>query len=83
MTGTYCNICGKKFSAEDEYTGGFIHDGLTGSEDFDFCANCYEKLLNSLVPQCKFEPFQDVEEYDGQDESENDNSDYDFDGELN
>ena len=82
MTGTYCNICGTKMTQSDYQYGGFIRDGLTGSEDFDLCADCYEKLLNSLIPPCKYKPFQDVEEYDDQDESD-DSSDYDFDGELN
>lgn len=79
MTGTYCNICGKKFKEMDFQSGGYIHDDATDSEDFDLCPDCFEKVLVVLTKHCKIQPFQDVREY----ETSDDSSDFDFDGELN
>ncbi len=81
MTNVYCNICGKMFDEEDEYSGGKISSNVDDIITMDLCSLCYRKLINSLKPQCAIEPYEDDEDCDF--ESENDSSDYDFDGELN
>ena len=68
----YCNMCGKIFTDEDDTGGGSIHDNITESDDFDLCADCYEKILALLTKNCKIQPFQDTYEID------EDNGDFDF-----
>jgi len=82
MTKLFCNFCGKPFEMEDQMSGGHIFDNATNSEDFDLCADCYDKIITMLERRCAIPPFQNTDA-DDYDIGEDDSSDYDYDGELN
>lgn len=52
-----CNCCGKTFDDNDYVNGGQITDNLSGMDDFDLCATCYNKIMNVIIPHCKVKPF--------------------------
>lgn len=81
MLMTYCNVCSKVFTETDEYDGGKIVSNNNDIVLIDLCSDCFQKLVASISPQCKIEP--SAIEYDEYDMSEDDSSDYDYDGELN
>lgn len=60
---TLCNLCGKEFDEWDEQEGFGIHtragygskfDG--DSVELDLCCECFDRLMDKLVPECKINP---------------------------
>lgn len=67
---TLCNVCGKTFTDYDEQEHIGLHTKLGyGSEydgeviDLDVCCECFDKMLDKLVSQCKINPIQSPKEY--------------------
>lgn len=60
---TLCNVCGKELDEYDEQEHFGLHTRVGyGSKhdcsdvDLDFCCDCFDKLMDKLVPQCKINP---------------------------
>lgn len=68
MTTKKCNICGKTFDMWDDQEDFSIyrHIGYGSKYDgckveFDMCCDCFDRLLDTLVPQCLINPVSEVE----------------------
>jgi len=62
-----CNICGEKFNILDERANFGLHYKVGfGSKydltkiDLNMCCNCFDKVLDYILPQCKIDPLTDV-----------------------
>lgn len=60
-----CNLCGKLLDELDEQEGfGFdYHVGFGSKYDLchleaHFCIDCFDKLIDKLIPQCNISPLQ-------------------------
>ena len=63
---TICNMCGKEFTMWDEQENRGVHDQFGyGSKhdgdniDLDLCCDCFDKVMDWIIPQCKINPIQE------------------------
>ena len=62
-----CTMCGKPFDEWDIYLGNnrydlFVGFGSRHDEEriqFDFCSDCFDRVLDMLIPMCKINPIVD------------------------
>lgn len=67
MTIKKCNVCGKEFNMWDEQEdfGLHYHCGY-GSKfdecliDLDMCCNCFDKIMDDVISQCKINPIKEL-----------------------
>lgn len=60
----FCNLCGKEFDIFDNQESFGIHTGKIGygskhdgdSIELDLCCDCFDKLIDDLIPKCKINP---------------------------
>lgn len=60
---TICNLCGNEFNEWDELENFGIHTRVGYGSKFDgndieldLCCNCFDKLIDRLLPECKINP---------------------------
>lgn len=60
---TLCNLCGKEFDILDEQEDFGIHTRAGYGSKFDgddveldLCCECFDKLMDKLIPECKINP---------------------------
>lgn len=63
---TICNMCGKEFNMYDEIENRSLCDqfGYGSKYDgdnirLDLCCNCFDKVIDWIVPQCKINPIEE------------------------
>lgn len=60
----FCNVCGKEFDLYDRQEDFGIHTGTIGygskydgdSINLDMCCDCFDKLMEDMIPKCKINP---------------------------
>lgn len=63
----FCNVCGKEFDVFDKQENFNIHTGEIGygsrydgdSINLDMCCDCFDKLMEDLIPKCKINPHEE------------------------
>ena len=65
----FCNVCGKELEMHDRVQNFGMHERFGyGSKfdgdsiDLDICCDCFEKLMDKLIPICKINPIVPEEE---------------------
>lgn len=66
-----CNMCGKTFDFWDEMENLCFdnHIGFGSSYDLhhmklNLCCQCFDKIIDWILPQCKYNPFSEEETED-------------------
>lgn len=66
---TICDMCGKEFDMWDKQESRCFYDQFGyGSKydgdniNLDLCCNCFDKVIDWIVPQCKHNPI--IDQYD-------------------
>ena len=64
-----CTMCGKPFDSIDVFLGdnrydlwvgyGSVHDDERIK--FNFCCECFDKVLDTIIPMCKIDPIVDYD----------------------
>lgn len=63
----FCNVCGKEFDLYDRQEDLGIHTGTIGygskydgdTINLDMCCDCFDKLMEELIPKCKINPLKE------------------------
>ena len=67
-----CTMCGKQFDIEDLYLGDNRYDIFVNYPSkydlkrlqFNFCCDCFDKVLDTIIPMCKNDPVVDDDWWD-------------------
>lgn len=71
MKKTVCNMCGRDFNVLDEENAFHIrqeagypskYDGC--SINLDLCCDCFDSLIEYIVPKCKISPVEEPDDSD-------------------
>lgn len=72
MKKIFCNVCGKEFDVYDEHNAdvanisGYVGYGSkydTHYIDLHMCNDCFDKLMDKMMEECKFSPIEDKGEF--------------------
>lgn len=62
----WCNLCGKKFELWDKEENFCFHRRVGYGSAYDgyllnlnLCCNCFDRLMDELVPKCEINPLSD------------------------
>ena len=65
---TLCNVCGKEFDMCDDHAKFGLHmpagygSKFDGDKiDLDLCCDCFDKLIDKLIPMCKINPIAEMD----------------------